>query len=338
MPQVLRSALHLAICCPVPECEKLNRQLLTGTGRELPTHAQIFRLVSWPSWGDSAAVLVPCLLRPAGQWVHCHLQCVSCHVVVTTIGIQALCACGSIYISKAMLQPLRLRAAQQQILTLALQLGQQVEAPRIVCQAVSLTSALGLPFGSSFAPPSWRHAASKADASRADASRAEPGRSESSSADVPMAAHVVHERQGERPPDIISRALAKGPPELPFPAKAFYLGGLLQAFFTSRGCTGQCNVCRADAHVAMLRWSSGVRAHGAGSKIDIAALRRRAQRDNFPTQFTSAKTTVRSSACGRATASQSTSTSRWAASRSMPHAYRRAYCQDMLSAMASRDH
>jgi hypothetical protein len=39
MPQVLRSALELAICCPVPECEKLNRQLLTGTGRKLPTHA-----------------------------------------------------------------------------------------------------------------------------------------------------------------------------------------------------------------------------------------------------------------------------------------------------------
>lgn len=27
----------------------------------------------------------------------------------------------------------------------------------------------------------------------------------------------------------------------------------------------------------------------AGSKIDIAALRQRAQRDNFPTQFSSAK-------------------------------------------------
>ena len=129
----------------------------------------------------------------------------------------------------SMLQPLRLRAAQQQILTLAVQLGQQVEAPRIVCQAVSLTSALGLPFGSSFAPPSWRHAASKADAGRADAARAEPGRSEPGPAEAPMATHVVHERQGERPPDIISRALAKGPPELPFPAKAFYLGGPLQA-------------------------------------------------------------------------------------------------------------
>lgn len=128
-----------------------------------------------------------------------------------------------------MLQPLRLRAAQQQILTLAVQLGQQAEVPRIVCQAVSLTSALGLPFGSSFASPSWQHAASKAYASRADASRAEPSRSDPGPAEAPMAAYVVHERQGERPPDIISRALAKGPPELPFPAKAFYLGGLEQA-------------------------------------------------------------------------------------------------------------
>lgn len=49
MPQVLRTALQLAICCPVPECEKLNRQLLTGTGRELLSLVHFLRLAEWPS-------------------------------------------------------------------------------------------------------------------------------------------------------------------------------------------------------------------------------------------------------------------------------------------------
>ena len=125
----------------------------------------------------------------------------------------------------ALIQPLRLRAAQQQILTLATQLGQQLEAPRIVCQAVSLVSACSFPFGSSSAATSsWRHAATKSDAIRADAGRAESSRLDVHRSEPPLAANVVHERPGERPPDIISKALAKGPPELPFPAKAFYLG------------------------------------------------------------------------------------------------------------------
>lgn len=134
-----------------------------------------------------------------------------------------------------MLQPLRQHAAQRHILSLASQLGQQLEAPRIVCHAVSLVSAGSFPFcGACADQPQRRHAASKSDANRASLCGAwadQPQRrhaasnSDANRADAaPMAANVVHERQGDRPPDIISKALAKGPPELPFPAKAFYLG------------------------------------------------------------------------------------------------------------------
>lgn len=173
----------------------------------------------------------------------------------------------------ALLHPLRQHAGQRQILHLAGVVGQQVETPRIVCQAVSLLSG-----GSSSISGAWtdcmqrRHAANKSDAARADA--------------IPVATNVTHERPGDRPPDILSKALAKGPPELPFPAKAFYIGAALRQKGTkSYPHQAQCDNLQvyARSHIAALCTLS------AGSKIDIAALRHRAQRDGFPTQFLSAK-------------------------------------------------
>jgi hypothetical protein len=86
MPQVLRSALQLAICCPVPECEKLNRQLLTGTGRELLSLVHFLRLAEWAQCSDTGCACC----WPSFCLMHHHLQCVSCHAVATTVGIQVL--------------------------------------------------------------------------------------------------------------------------------------------------------------------------------------------------------------------------------------------------------
>lgn len=111
-----------------------------------------------------------------------------------------------------MLHPFRNSFRQQQVVNLACQLGLQLEAPRIACHAVSLLgwpSASTFPSGGSGAPDGqWRTATSKADAHRA----------------VPDPAVTVV--AADRPPDIISKALAKGPSESPFAAKAYYIGAM----------------------------------------------------------------------------------------------------------------
>lgn len=112
---------------------------------------------------------------------------------------------------------------QQQVINLASQLGLQFEAPRIVCHAVSLT---GWPSACSF--PSGRGGGT-CDAQR----RTATSKSDSHRVVAEPRVTVV---AADRPPDINSKELAKGPAEMPFAAKAYYIGAARDGYSTLELC------------------------------------------------------------------------------------------------------
>ena len=138
------------------------------------------------------------------------------------------------------LHPSRHNSARWQLLQLASQIGQQQQlgAPRVVSQALSLLTAGTFPSDGS---QSWsaaaqcRGAASKAGSNRVPA--------------VPGVAVVT----ADRPPDILSKALAKGPAELPFAAKAYYIGA---AAFSGSTNLGACRMCACDSPPVCFRMTS----------------------------------------------------------------------------------